>query len=100
MPSARSGPRAARTRAGRSPGRSNAPCGPGPALPGQTARAAPRAVDRRSPRFPFPGPVSWQRDRPETLYQPVGTLPALMAASTPDVDVLVVGAGITGIYQL
>src|SRR5882724_4311200 len=35
-----------------------------------------------------------------TLYQPVGTIGALMTTSARDVDVLVVGAGITGIYQL
>src|SRR3954469_25231148 len=35
-----------------------------------------------------------------TVYQPVGTIRRLMPASEPDVDVLVVGAGITGLYQL
>src|SRR5436189_5848567 len=43
-------------------------------------------------------------DTAENLYQPVGTIRGLMTAATPPaddlVDVLVVGAGITGIYQL
>ena len=38
----------------------------------------------------------------ETVYEPVGTIRSDMEPSEPaaDVDVLVVGAGITGIYQL
>src|SRR4051812_747318 len=43
---------------------------------------------------------AYDNDTARTVYQPVGTICAPMSPAERDVDVLIVGAGITGIYQL